>query len=57
MQLISEYNKGIRFLSSVINSFSKYTFFPPKVKKSIATANAFQKNLDESEGYKQTKYG
>ena len=36
MQLISAFNKGIRFLLFVIDLFSKYSWvFPLKVKKSI----------------------
>ena len=48
MQLISKFNKGIRFLCA-IDIFSKYArVIPLKDKKSIAIPNAFQKILDES---------
>ena len=47
MQLISKFNKGIRFLLGVIHIFSKYAWvFPLKDKKSITIVNAFQKILD-----------
>ena len=49
MQLISKFNKGIRFLLSVFNIFSKYAWvIPSKDKKGITITNAFQKLLDES---------
>ena len=49
MQLISKFNKGISFLLSVIDIFSKYTWIIPfKDKIGIAITNAFQKILDES---------
>ena len=49
MQLISKFNKGIRFLLCVINIFSKYAWvIPSKDKKGITITNAFQKLLDES---------
>ena len=49
MQLISKFNKGIRFLLCAIDIFSKYArVIPLKDKKSIAIPNAFQKILDES---------
>ena len=41
MQLISKFNKAIRFLSCVIDIFSKE-------KKGITITNAFQKTLNES---------
>ena len=51
MQLISKFNKGIRFLLCVIDIFSKYTWVVPlKDKKGITITNAFQKILDESNG-------
>ena len=47
MQLISKFNKG--FLSCVIDIFIKYAWVVPlKDKKGVSTANAFQKNLDDS---------
>ena len=49
MQLISTFNKGIRFLLFVIDLFSKYSWVVPlKVKKGITITNAFQKMLGES---------
>ena len=70
MQLITKFNKGLRFLLCVIDTFSKYTWVVPlKDKKSITIINAFQKILDksmdlhsrlwqsQSKGCKQTRYG
>ena len=49
MQLISKYNKGIRYLSCDIGLFSKYAFaFPLKDKKGITIVDAFQSILDNS---------
>ena len=49
MQLISNFNKGIRFLLSVIDIFSKYAWvIPLKDEKGITITNDFQKILDES---------
>ena len=49
MQLISKFNKGIRFLLCVIDIFSKYAWVVPlKDKKGISIVNAFQKILKES---------
>ena len=49
MQLISKFNKGIRFLLCVLDIFSKYVrVVPLKNKKGITITNAFQKILDES---------
>ena len=57
MQLISKFNKGIRFLLCVIVIFSKYTrVIPLKNKKGITITNAFQKNLDET-NRRPNKYG
>ena len=43
MQLLSRYNKGIRFLLCVIDIFSKYTWVVPlKHKKGISIVKAFQ---------------
>ena len=48
MQLIIEFNKGIRFLLYVIDIFSKYAWvIPLKYKKGITITNAFQKVLKE----------
>ena len=49
MQLISKYNKGIRYLLCAIDLFSKYAFvFPLKDKKGTTIVNAFQGILDSS---------
>ena len=48
MQLISNSNKVIKFLLSVIDIFSKYAWvFPLKDKKGETIVNAFQKVLDK----------
>ena len=50
MQLISNFNKGFRFLSCVIDTFSKCAWVVPlKDKKGIGIINAFQKILKESD--------
>ena len=49
MQLISKYNKGIRYLSCTIDLFSKYAFAVPlKDKNGTTIANAFQSILNSS---------
>ena len=49
IQLISKYNKGIRYLLCPIDLFSKYAWvFPLKDKKGNSIVNAFQKILDNS---------
>ena len=49
MELISKFNKGIRFLLCVINIFIKYAWvIPLKGRKDIKLTNAFQETLDES---------
>ena len=49
IDLISKFNKGIRFLLCVIDIFSKYSWvIPLKDKKGIITISSFQKNLKES---------
>ena len=49
MQLLSKFNKGIRFLLYVIDLFSKYAFVVPlKDKKRVSIVNAFQSILDKS---------
>ena len=49
MQLLSKYNKGIRFLLCVIDIFSKYAWVVPlKDKKSISIVKAFQIILKQS---------
>ena len=48
MQLISKFNKGIRYLLCVIDLFSKYVWIVLfKDKKGVTTVNAFQKILKE----------
>ena len=50
MQLISKFNKGIRFLLCAIDIFSKYAWvIPLKDKKDITIVNAFQKVLNKSD--------
>ena len=46
MQLLSKFNKGFRFLSCVIDIFSKYAWVIPLKDKSIL--NAFQITLKNS---------
>ena len=49
MQLLSKYNKGIRFLLCIIDIFSKYAWVVPlKDKKGISIVNAFQMILKQS---------
>ena len=49
MQLISKYNKGIRYLLCAIDLFSKYAFVVPlKDKKGTTNVNAFQSILNNS---------
>ena len=49
MQLISNFNEGIRFLLCLIDIFSKYAWvIPLKDKRGITITNAFQKILDKS---------
>ena len=49
MQLISKFNKGIRFLLYVIDIFNQYPWVTPlKDKKGITVINAFQKGLEKS---------
>ena len=50
MQLISKFNKGIRFLLCLINIFSRYAWvIPLKDKSGPTVTKAFQKILDESD--------
>ena len=50
MQLISKFDKGNRFLSCVIDIFSKFPWVVPlKDKIGITITNAFQKILKESD--------
>ena len=49
MQLLSRYNKRIRFLLCVIDIFSKYAWVVPlKDKKGVSTVTAFQGILKQS---------
>ena len=49
MQLISKYNKGIRYLLCAIDLFSKYAFVVSlKDRKGVSIVNAFQKTLSNS---------
>ena len=49
MQLISKFNKGFRFLLSVIDIYSKYAWvIPLKGNKGTTVTNSFQRILDES---------
>ena len=51
MQLLSKFNKGIKYLLCVIDLFSKYAFvIPLKDKKGVSIVNAFQSILDKSGG-------
>ena len=55
MQLISKFNKGIRFLLLVIYIFCNYAWVVPfKNKKRTKITDAFQKVLNESK-YKLNK--
>ena len=50
MQLISNFNKAIRFLSCIINVFNKYAWVAHlKDEKGVTIVNAFQKMLDDFE--------
>ena len=49
MQLLSRYNKGIRFFLCVIDIFSKYAWIVPlKDKKGVSIVAAFQSILKQS---------
>ena len=49
MQLLSRYNKGIRFLLCVIDIISKYAWVVPlKAKKGVSIVTAFQSVLKQS---------
>ena len=49
MQLISNFDKGIRFLLCVIDIFCKYAWVVPlKHRKGITITNTFEKFLDTS---------
>ena len=56
MQLLSKYNKGIRFLLCVIDIFSKYAWVVPlKDKKGISIVKAFQSILKQSNSIQHVK--
>ena len=56
MQLLSKYNKGIRFLLCVIDIFSKYAWVVPvKDQKGISIVKAFQIILKQSNSRKPNK--
>ena len=56
MQLLSKYNKRIRFLLCVIDIFSKYAWVVPlKDKKSISIVKAFQSISKQSNSKKPNK--
>ena len=56
MQLLSKYNKGIRFLLCVIDIFSEYAWVVPlKDKKGISIVKAFQIILKQSNSRKPNK--
>ena len=58
MQLISKYNKGIRYLLCAIDFFSNMLgLFLYKIKKGITIVNSFQKILDSSKKKKKKKFG
>ena len=58
MQLISKYNKGIRFLLRVIDIFSNYaSVVSLKDKKGIAIVIAFQNILNDSKRKTKQKMG
>ena len=57
MQLISKYNKGIRYLSCSIDLFSKHAWVAQiQDKKGVTIVNALQKNLGTSKK-NRIKYG
>ena len=57
MQLISKYNKRIRFLVCIIDIYSKYAWVVPlENKKGITIINVFQISL-MSLVVNQTRYG
>ena len=56
MQLLSRYNKGIRFLLCVIDIFSKYAWVVPlKDKKGVSIVKGFQNILKQSNSRRCTK--
>ena len=58
MQLLSKFNKGIKYLLCAIDLFSKYAFVVPlKDKKGISIVNAFQSILNKYKKENHIKYG
>ena len=56
MQLLSRYNKEIRFLLCVIDIFSKYAWVVPlKDKKGVSIVTTFQSILKQSNNRKPNK--
>ena len=56
MQSLSKHDKGIKYLSCVIDLFSKYAWvIPIKEKKGISIVNAFKKIISKKRS--QIKYG
>ena len=56
MQLLSKYNKGIRFLLCVIDIFSKHAWVVPlKDEKGISIVKALQSILKQSNSRKPNK--
>ena len=56
MQLISQFNKGFRFLLCLIDVFSKYAWvIHLKDKKGVSIVDGFQKMLDKSKERKPNK--
>ena len=54
MQIISKYNKGIRYLLCAIDLFSKYAFVVPlKDKKGTTIVNTFKIILDKKKTKKK----
>ena len=48
MQLLSKYNKGIKYLLCAIDLFSKYAWvIPIKYKEGASTVNSFKKIISE----------
>ena len=48
MQLLSKYNKGIKYLLCAIDLFGKYTWvIPLKDQKGTSIVNAFQKLISQ----------
>ena len=49
MQLISKFNKGIRFLLGIIDTLNKYAWVVPlKIEKGTTIVNEFQSILNDS---------